>query len=301
MINKAKHPENLVICICQQNDISDSECGIINGNIIGTSIDSKKNNNVIVNSISGAIIKKIILTNYDARGPCWARFLIQQEWTGEEYFLQIDSHMRFVDNWDEKCIKELNELPDKSCLTNYVSNFDLKTGAPEEKNPLRGPLQIVNKETNSTDGFFRVNSNYIKEASTPMLSYGWSACFSFSRSDILHVASYDPYTPYLFFGEEMDIWARMFTNGWYVYAPYEPICFTSFDRSYRKTFWEHPDQAKSEYLSRLRLYYKFGYLSDIPDRIKIDLDKYNLGKDKTWDEFMKFCLDEEQRAVHSTP
>jgi len=273
MINKAAHPERLVICICQQNDPVDTSC-----------FDSY--------DLKGATIKKIVLTDKEARGPCWARYLTQQEWRGEQYFLMIDSHMRFAKDWDQKCINDLNVLPPKSCLTNYVSNFNLETGLPDETNQLRGPLKIQNKETSEYDGFFRVNSEFIDKADGPMLAYGWGACFSFSEGDMLHDAPYDPYTPFLFFGEEMDIWARMYTHGWKVYAPSTPICFTSFDRSYRPTFWENPDQAPCEFLCRLRLYYRFGYLDDIPEQLKIGLKDYSLGKEKSWDQFLSFCLDE---------
>lgn len=273
MIMKAKDPSRLVICVCQQNDPSDVDCF--------DSYDSK-----------GAVIKRIVLTDKDARGPCWARYLIQQEWTGEEYFLQIDSHMRFVQDWDQKCIDDLNKLPLKSCLTNYVGNFDLNTGETDKPRELRGPLRVDNKSTSELDGFFRINSGFISYAEGPILSYAWSACFSFSRSDIIIDAPYDPYTPYLFFGEEMDIWARMFTRGWYTYSPSVPICFTSFDRDYRPTFWENPDQAGGEFLSRLRLYYRFGYLNDIAPELKIDLDYFSLGNKKTWTDFLNFCLNE---------
>ena len=276
MIKKAKNPQNLVICINQQNDKNDVDC-----------FDKQ--------DYKPANIKFIKLSYTDARGPCWARYLIQQVWCGEQYFLQIDSHMRFVQDWDQKCIDQLSVLPDKSCLTNYVSNFNLEQGKPDEHNQLRGPLTIVNKETSSFDGFFRVNSNFITLADKPMIAKGWAACFSFSKSDLLHDAPYDPYTPFLFFGEEMDIWARMWSRGWTVYAPSEPICFTSFDRSYRKTFWEHPDQKATDTLSRLRLYYKFGYLNDIHPSLKIDLEHFDLDKTKTWQQFLEYCLDDDKK------
>ena len=275
MIEKSKNPEKLVICICQQNDEKDDNC-YDNYNLMG------------------AIIIKITMTDKEARGPCWARYIIQQQWTGEEYFLQIDSHMRFVQDWDQKCIDQIAMLPPKSCLTNYVSNFNLETGLPDETNQLRGPLTIDNKESSEWDGFFRVNSKFIDSSDKPMLAYGWGACFSFSKSDLLHDAPYDAYTQFLFFGEEMDIWARMFTRGWYVYAPSIPICFTSFNRDYRPTFWENPDQSDTEYLCRLRLYYRFGYLNDIPEELKIDINNYsyNLGTEKSYHDFLTFCLDE---------
>ena len=275
MIDKSKDPSKLVICICQQNNTDvDDDC-----------IKNYANEKNVK-------IKIIRLSDKEARGPCWARYLIQQEWRGEEFFLQVDSHMRFMQDWDYHCLENLKMLPEKSCLTNYPSDFNLEAGEPDKNNPLRGGLFIVNKESHEHDGFFRINSDYVKKLDKPELARGWGACFSFSKSNILHDAPYDPYTPYLFFGEEMDIWARMYTNGWYLYAPTEPICFTSFDRSYRPTFWENPDQAHGEYLSRLRLYYRFGYLKNIPEELKIALEYYDLGPEKTWDEFMKFSLDD---------
>ena len=36
----------------------------------------------------------------DSEGPCWARHKIQKAYDGEEFFLQIDSHMQFEDGWD---------------------------------------------------------------------------------------------------------------------------------------------------------------------------------------------------------
>jgi hypothetical protein len=275
MIKKAKNPEKLVICICQQNAQEDTDC-----------FNQK--------DYAPATIKFLRLTDRDARGPCWARYLIQQEWRGEQYFLQVDSHMRFVQDWDEKCLNDLKDLPVKTCLTNYVSNFNLKEGKPDEQNQLRGGLYIVNKETSDIDGFFRVNSDFIKTADKPLEGRGWSACFSFSNSKIIHDAPYDPYTPHLFFGEEMDILARMYTRGWRVYAPTKPICFTSFDRSYRPTFWENPEQKPCEYLSRLRIYNRFGYLNEIPEQLKIGMQYYSLGKEKTWHQFLEYCLDDER-------
>lgn len=275
IIDKSRNPELLVICICQQNDNNeDVDC-----------LHEYQHRN-------GTIVKIQRLTDREARGPCWARYLIQQEWRGEEYFLQIDSHTRFEKDWDFYCKEDIKNLPEKSCLTNYVSNFNLNTGELPKVNSHRGGMFIVDKATNEEDGFFRVNSDYVNGLDKPEVSRGWSGCFSFSTSDILQDAGYDPYTPFLFFGEEMDIWARMFTHGWHVYAPTHPICFTNFDRSYRPTFWSNPHQHPVEILSRIRLYYKFGYLKDIPPELKIGLEGYSLGKKKTFQQFLEFCLDD---------
>ena len=42
-----------------------------------------------------------------ARGPCWARNQLQRLYDGEEYTLQIDSHHRFAEDWDEFLVDSL--------------------------------------------------------------------------------------------------------------------------------------------------------------------------------------------------
>ncbi len=46
----------------------------------------------------------------DSQGACWARNLLQQLYDGETYTLQIDSHTRFINNWDYELKKELKRL-----------------------------------------------------------------------------------------------------------------------------------------------------------------------------------------------
>jgi [Skp1-protein]-hydroxyproline N-acetylglucosaminyltransferase len=275
IIDTAFKPENLVIALYQQNDVSDPECF--------SHINTK-----------GATIKNIKTEHINAKGPCWARFILQQLWDGEEYFLQIDSHTRFVQDWDLICIEELKlcnkyENNFKVCLTNYVSLYNLENGKCDIE-PLRGPLYVV--DIDKDDGFFRFNSLFVKTLNNiPQKSKGWSGCFSFSKSNIILDSPYDPYTPFLFFGEEMDIFARLFTRGWTIYAPSVPVCFTVFDRSYRKTFWEHPDQIQVSELSKLRLYYRFGLINNIVDELKKDITRYSLGKERTFKDFLKYCLE----------
>jgi hypothetical protein len=273
LIDKAKHPHNLVIVVCIQNHPEEDETCM-------DRLDKK-----------GAVLKYIDLDFKQAKGPCWARYLIQQEWSGEEYFLQIDSHTRFVDDWDTKCIDQLKMLPNKSVLSNYVSEFNLETGE-KDKNPLRAGLFVEHNNGNDVDGFFRINSPYVPVGvpKSPMCNKGWSACFSFSKSDILHDGPYDAFTPFLFFGEEMDIYARLYTRGWHSYAPSVPICFTNFNRSYRKTFWENPEESIVGALSRLRLYYKFKFVDDIHPSLKVDMDKYALGTVRSLEDFLKWSV-----------
>ena len=49
----------------------------------------------------------------DSKGACWARNLLQQLYSGETYTLQIDSHTRFIPNWDYEIKKEYKRLVKK--------------------------------------------------------------------------------------------------------------------------------------------------------------------------------------------
>ena len=90
-IAKAKHPENLVFSICWQKDENDS-----------------------LEEFSQDKRFKIIPIPYkESKGTCWARSRIQDNYTNEKYYLQLDSHHRFVEHWDEKCINMIKQLQKK--------------------------------------------------------------------------------------------------------------------------------------------------------------------------------------------
>jgi len=41
---------------------------------------------------------------------CWARNKLQQQYDKEDYTLQLDSHHRFIEEWDEELVKMLKNL-----------------------------------------------------------------------------------------------------------------------------------------------------------------------------------------------
>ena len=49
----------------------------------------------------------------ESTGVCWARNLTQQLYEGEEYTVQLDSHMRFEQDWDDTLIKMIKKLQKK--------------------------------------------------------------------------------------------------------------------------------------------------------------------------------------------
>lgn len=241
LLKKAAEPRKIVLCIC----IQDIEPDRTREDLQRVCTDKCE-------------LRIITMSHLEARGPTWARYLIQTQWRGEQYFLQIDSHMRFTPMWDVAVVDCLGRCPgDKVCLTNYVAMYNIRSGAINPAKTLRGGLLVSGID--KKDGFMRFNSPFVPRMRRPQKTWCWSACFSFSSSSLILDAPYDPFTPYLFFGEENDIAARLHHHGWALYAPDTPICFTTFVRSYRHTYWkDHPNATIVEPLSRLRIYHRMG-------------------------------------------
>src|SRR5262249_9792080 len=74
-----------------------------------------------------------------SRGACWARAEIMSRYEGEDYFLQLDSHHRFAQDWDARLIDQLRRTGSaKPILTGYVSPYH-----PERPGELgHEPLQM---------------------------------------------------------------------------------------------------------------------------------------------------------------
>jgi len=60
-----------------------------------------------------------------ARNAYYARHRVQKMYTGEKFSLQIDSHMRLVQNWDKYLKKYLSECPNpsKSIISVYPRGY----------------------------------------------------------------------------------------------------------------------------------------------------------------------------------
>ena len=97
-----------------------------------------------------------------------ARSLAQTLWQGEEYTLQIDSHMRFELGWDEQLIAMLAQAEEAlpqgrkgAVLTTYPAAY-----TPPGDIPHRVTYRLIAKEFDK-DGIFLINSHPIPQAPAP--------------------------------------------------------------------------------------------------------------------------------------
>ena len=141
-----------------------------------------------------------------ARNAYYARHRVQKMYSGEKYSLQIDSHMRLVQNWDKKLKEYLSQCPNpsKSIISVYPRGY--QRDKFEQPQKLEGPLAMCLKEFSKIDNLPRFSSRLIMKSdqlSKPFTSLFWAAGFSFSFGSLIADCGYTSEVDDVFFGEEL--------------------------------------------------------------------------------------------------
>jgi hypothetical protein len=175
----------------------------------------------------------------ESRGACWARNQIQQLYNGEEYTLQIDSHMRFAPNWDDEMIKMIKQLQKKGhkkpLLTGYVSSFNPEND-PQERIP--EPWRMVFDRFIPEGAVFFLPETIPNwtELTEPVTARFYSAHYCFTLGEFSKEVQHDP--DYYFHGEEISIAARAYTHGYDLFHPHKVLIWHEYTRKGRTKQWD---------------------------------------------------------------
>lgn len=262
-INNAEHPERLVFSITRQFYYEDTW-----DNVDEFRTDER--------------FKFIDIPALESKGTCWARNLLQQNYDGEDYTLQLDSHHRFVEGWDSKLIKMHTDLVNngypKPLITAYVNPYNPETDLNKNVNPQRMRFKEF-----SRDGFLLNVPEVIQEnLDSPVRARYYSAHFAFAKGDFVLEVPHDP--EMYFTGEEISIAARAFTWGYDLFHPHIPIAFHEYTRKYRSKHW---DDHEEWWKLNLKSINRYKELFDI-DSTKIHHTKYGFGPHRTLKEYCNF-------------
>ena len=257
---KAKYPQNLTFGICWQHDRSDK----------WDTLAAYKNDPRF------RIIEK---NAKESQGACWARSLTQTLYQNEQYTLQIDSHHRFVPNWDIKCIEMLTKLQHtgypKPIITAYVPPYDPKK--EEERNM---DLWLMAFDKFTPEGVVLFVPKLITERITePITSRFISGHFLFTLGQFQREILYDP--DFYFHGEEISLSVRAFTSGYDLFHPHQIIVWHEYTRKARSKHWDdHPTWSLRDQKSFSRNRKLLNIDGQTPDPSESDLlpgGKYGLG------------------------
>ena len=193
-----------------------------------------------------------------SKGPCWARHRAQSFFNEEDFFLQVDSHTLFAPEWDSIFIKQLEKISANQEIDEYF------------KKPIITSYPRGFKVLDFEKGLFELNTG---DKHTQVITYRKDSLFlkgSFSRqigiptkhTDITHAillaagciftkgafVKEIPYDPnYYFYGEELSLAMRAFTNGYsFFHIPDVPLfhLYTDTSNIPRKPHWDPEDDQK---------------------------------------------------------
>ena len=162
-----------------------------------------------------------------ARGPCWARALAMALYDGEDWFLQLDSHMDFDDGWDARLIAQASALlPGRRglVLSAYPNAFAFDNGVPVRRAVTDGVLAHVVKPGAQFDPAHPVLSfeAHPVDSTQALPGFHLGAGCLFAPGQFALAFPYDP--ALYFHGEEQALAARLFTHGWdIVHVPGLPV------------------------------------------------------------------------------
>jgi len=277
-IAMSKYPENLVFSIAWQHSVDDEW-----DNLYEYKDDHRF---------------KIIDIDYrDSKGACWARNALQQQYDGEKYTLQLDSHHRFVQNWDEELIEMYNTLKskgiDKPLLTSYVSSFD-PDNEPEGRNMNPWKMNFDRFIPEGAVFFLPASIDNHKELNEPIPSRFYSAHFAFTSGNFVLEVPHDP--EYYFHGEEISVAVRSYTWGYDLFHPHKVVVWHEYTRKGRTKQWDDDSEwSKRNAQSHLRNRKLFEMDGETND---IDFGKYGFGNIRSLEDYERYAgISFKKRAV----
>jgi glycosyltransferase involved in cell wall biosynthesis len=269
-LDKAKYPENLRFGIAWQHSNDDE----------WDNLDEYKDDSRF----------RIVDIDYkDSQGACWARNQLQQTYGGEKYTLQLDSHHRFIQDWDVELIKMIKQLQKKGhkkpLLTSYIPSFD----------PDNDPAgRIMEPWWMTFDRFIPEGAIFFLPATIP----GWedmtepvparfySAHFCFTLGQFVKEVPHDP--EFYFHGEEISIAVRAYTWGYDLFHPHKVVCWHEYTRKGRTKQWDDdPEWVKRNDECHRRNRILFGM--DGNCSCQIDFGVYGFGKVRYLRDYEKYA------------
>lgn len=276
LFEQARDKDNVFVGVCQQNKEGDEDC------FDRCAVCSKRK--------QSGHIRTINMSHMEAKGPTYARYQCSKLWRGEQWYMQIDSHTRFEKDWDVTLKEQLRATgDDKACLGAYPPT----EGQMEEmrKNNFTTMITMCPNNFDGT-GLPQIRAQVVPTngRKKPLPIAFLSAGMLVFPGKALYKVPFDPYLSWCFFGEEMTFSARLWTNGYNLYAPIRAFCVHHYGREDKPKFWQ--DHEKSEPCKKKaqqRAKYILGFISKEavhPDYF-IDIDKYGVGKERSLAEYWR--------------
>jgi len=255
-------------------------------------------------------IRVLYVHDTDALGPQTARYYASKLWGGENYYMQMDSHLEFAPDWEQYYIDEMklsSNFP-RSILSSYPPGFKEYDGS--YKGGTRGErLCGAHFSHNGVESaILRIEQLGLTpwEAKVPTQIPYIAAGFFFAHGWFLRDVPFDPYAPWCFMGEEIALSMRAWTNGWNIYAPRKNVIAHQYrpGRLGLPKFWESVgrDSGRGSLNTRLqrhvirRIKHMLSYTTDSRELIEKEGDgialynyeHYTIGHERRLEDYLQW-------------
>lgn len=280
MLSNSKDPDSLRVTIAWQHSIEDQW---------DTLEDYKKDQRFNILDIDYR----------QSKGVCWARNLIQQQYRGEDYYLQLDSHHRFEKDWDLTLKDYLHYLQcvgyKKPLLSSYLPAYFPITEQKTEE------VWGLNIDRFLPEGPPFLRPHHVdewKQLFEPFKTRFISAHFIYTLGSFSKEVPYDPNL--YFHGEESSLAARAFTHGYDLFSPHRPVIYHEYTREGKKKHWDdNSDWHSNDVKSYERFRKLFGMDPGCTPCQRKALKPYDFGTVRTLQDYEKYAgLKFETRQIH---
>ncbi|MCX8958681.1 glycosyltransferase [Erwinia psidii] len=227
---------NVAICWQDNNDI---DLFLNNGMIL---LEKRKHgeHDLYIFNYLNVNIKVLSIHYFMSQGACWARNNCEQFYHCEEYFMQIDSHCRFIKDWDKEMVAMLTQLKEESqhpVISSYPPGYQ-----PGDDNSRKDFVNRLVFRNFSPQGILQLTSVDFKSV-VPIRGSYLAGGFVFAEgSFVIDV----PNDPQIFFeGEEIAMAVRAFTCGYDIWHPHKILLWHFYGRKDHSKVWsDHNNEAK---------------------------------------------------------
>jgi hypothetical protein len=198
--DNAKYPQNLCFAVIDQNTADAAS--------------------LVPDHIPAEQVQYLKIEASQSKGCCWARSLAMSMYRDEDYYLQVDSHSLFAQNWDEVLVQRMQVCLRHSPLaviSSYPPGFTFvgDVATPSSDTPVVSAVVVGPGMTfGSEHPCLLFKSKKLVNVGA-VQGYHVSAGCLFAPGKFVQQI---PYDPYLYFNEEeQNLALRLYTHGWDIY------------------------------------------------------------------------------------
>ena len=218
---KAKNPEKLNVGLVQQNCVENCIGGILDkyGHTedVPPDDDCHKlfcDSEVGREHCAAGRVRALHINEDESLGPYAARYFGSKLWFGEQWYVQMDAHMTFLQDWDAISIEMLKKAPSEKPVMSHYPPHHTNDLEADKRNGIVNRLcgayfadsgleeQIIRLGGPAGDAFGPFSE-------TPRFAPYTGAGYFVGPSIFLSEVPFDPFLPWIFMGEEIIMSARL--------------------------------------------------------------------------------------------